>query len=46
MTYRIDGAAHLASSDNWQKIIAQQPSADGVKDVPKKKLDKWHYIGE
>uniref|UniRef100_A0A0R3RFV8 inorganic diphosphatase n=1 Tax=Elaeophora elaphi TaxID=1147741 RepID=A0A0R3RFV8_9BILA len=46
MAYGIDGAAHLAKSDDWKKIIAQQPLPDAAKDVPKKKLDKWHYIGE
>lgn len=46
MTCDIDGAAHHANCDDWKKIIAEQPSSNAEKDVPKKKLDKWHYITE
>lgn len=46
MTYGIDGAAHVANIDKWKKIIAEQASPGVAKDIPKKKLDKWHFIEE
>lgn len=45
-TLAFNGAAYRANRDKWEKIIAEQQPAGPQRDVPREKLDKWHYIIE